>query len=101
MDSSRVFVVIGSKISFPVHFDWPIVHFRKISEAQLIRGVSRFHSLYGQAFSSIFPHPLFPNQDGGEFTIASSKTPALQAKQLVERFVFHATDVQAIVDQNQ
>ena len=31
------------------------------------------------------PHPLFPNQyggefqDGGEFTIASSKTPALQA----------------------
>ena len=43
-------------------------------------GEEKFH------FSPPPPHPLFPNQyggefqDDGEFTIASSKTPALQAR---------------------
>ena len=43
-------------------------------------------------FSPPSPHPLFPNQyggefqDGGEFTIASSKTPALQAIQFAVGF---------------
>ena len=84
-----VFVFIGSEILFPVHFDWPIVHFWKISDAQLIRGCFSFSQPLRTGvffhFSPPPPHRLFPNQyggefkDGGEFTIASSKTPALQA----------------------
>ena len=86
-----VYAIIGSEIQFPAHFDWLIVHFQKISEAQLIGGVSCFHSLYRQMFSSIFPppfpYPLFPSQYGGEFqyggkfTIASFKKNACTAGQ--------------------
>ena len=72
MDSSRVFVVIGSEILFPV-LDWPIVHFRKISEAQLIRGCFSFSQPLRAGvfvhFSPPPPHPLFPNQYGIGFCI--------------------------------
>ena len=74
------------KCSFrQVHFDWPIVHFRKICEAQLIRGCFSFSQPLRAGvffrFSPPPPHLLCSRQYGGELTTASSntKTPALQA----------------------
>ena len=66
---------------------WLFISGRSVKRNQL-GGVSRFHSLYGQAFSSIFPHPSLPTfpsqyhgeiQYGGQFTIASFKKNACTA----------------------
>ena len=41
-----------------VHFDWPIVHFQKMCEAQLIRGCFSFSQPLWAGFFFHFPSPL-------------------------------------------
>ena len=76
-----------SKVSSTFWFtaDWLVGHVLKISQAQLVRDVSCFNSLYRQTFSSFLPQPahslkinMAANLLNHALLVNTWKTPALQ-----------------------